>query len=145
MFSELRKKSIQSYVVRPGRITPSQKRALGNETFDYGLFLKNGLINLEKTFNNTHKTILEIGFGMGSSVAEMACNNPNENYIGIEVHAPGIGNLINLIHDLKLSNIRIYWADAIDVIDECIPDESIDRFQVFFLIHGIKKSITSVG
>ena len=132
MFSELRKKSVQSYVVRPGRITPSQKRALGNETFDYGLFLKNGLINLEKTFNNTHKTILEIGFGMGSSVAEMASNNPNENYIGIEVHAPGIGNLINLIHDLKLSNIRIYWADAIDVIDECIPDKSIDRFQVFF-------------
>ena len=132
MLNELRKKTVQTYVLRTGRITPSQRKALFSEQFEYGLSLSAGLINTNEIFGRKGLTVLEIGFGMGDSLAEMANNHRDENYIGIEVHPPGIGNLIKLVDSRSLTNVRIYWADALDVISECLPMYSLDRVQVFF-------------
>ena len=132
MLNELRKKTVQTYVLRTGRITPAQKKALFSEQFEYGLSLSAGLINTNEIFGRKGLTVLEIGFGMGDSLAEMANNHRDENYIGIEVHPPGIGNLIKLVDSWSLTNVRIYWADALDVISDCLPTYSLDRVQVYF-------------
>lgn len=76
--------------------------------------------------------MLEIGFGMGDSLLEMAKAEPEKDFIGIEVHPPGVGRLINNAHKEGMPNLRVYMADAVDVLDDCLADESLDRFQLYF-------------
>ncbi len=76
--------------------------------------------------------MLEIGFGMGDSLVEMAGTEEDKNFVGIEVHPPGVGCLINNAGKQDLQNIKVYMADANDVLEDCIADASIDRFQLFF-------------
>lgn len=129
---EYKKKSIRSYVVRAGRMTEGQKAAFDKYWSDYGLSLHDGKIDLNATFGRSGPRVLEIGFGMGGSLLEMVQAEPEKNFIGIEVHPPGVGRLINGAGTLGLSTLKVYLADAIDVLEDCIPDDSIDRLQVYF-------------
>jgi tRNA (guanine-N7-)-methyltransferase len=123
---------IRSFVNREGRLTTGQERALKDLFPLYGLVLQDSPLNIEKTFNRTAQCILEIGFGNGSSLAEMAENNPQQDYIGIEVHRPGVGNLLIQIEKLKLTNLRVINDDAVDVLDKMIADDSLDAVYLFF-------------
>jgi len=123
---------IRSFVKREGRLTAGQERAL-NELFPlYGLRLQESVLDLDAIFKRKAPCILEIGFGNGTSLAEMAKNNPQQDYIGIEVHTPGVGNLLLQIETLGLKNLRVICEDAVDVLKKMIADESLDGVQLFF-------------
>ena len=123
---------IRSFVKREGRLTEGQERAL-NDLFPlYGLELQDTPVNLADVFQRSASTILEIGFGNGTSLSEMAEKNPEQNYIGIEVHRPGVGNLLLQIEKLGLNNLRVMNEDAVDVLNKMISDESLDAVYLFF-------------
>jgi len=132
MKPEILPKSIRSFVIRAGRMTEAQARAFEECWSRYGLSLSDGKIRLDEVFAEDKPLVIEIGFGMGDSLLAMAEANPQENYIGIEVHAPGVGRLMNGAKEKDLSNLRVYLADATDVLSHCIDDNSVDRIQVFF-------------
>lgn len=127
-----RPKTLRSYAIRSGRITESQQRAFENYWLFFGLDLNAGLINSGTLFGNQNALILEIGFGNGDGLLTMAEDNPDINFIGIEVFQPGVGHLMNRAMQSKLRNLKIYLADATDVLTECIPDNSLDRVQLYF-------------
>ncbi|MFT7299840.1 MAG: tRNA (guanine-N7-)-methyltransferase [Porticoccus sp.] len=129
---EYKNKSIRSYVVRAGRMTEGQKAAFDKYWSVYGLSLHNGKVDAESIFGRRAPQVMEIGFGMGGSLLQMVQAEQEKDFIGIEVHPPGAGRLINDAGKLELSNLRVYLADAIDVMDDCIEDASIDRLQVYF-------------
>lgn len=123
---------IRSFVKREGRLTAGQERAL-NEFFPrYGLALQDTPLNFDDTFQRKAPRILEIGFGNGTSLSEMAANNPGQDYIGIEVHRPGVGNLLLQIEKLELTNLRVINDDGVDVLKQMIADESLDAVYLFF-------------
>lgn len=126
------KKDIRSYAIRTGRITPGQERALEEQWPLYGLDLLRGDQALVGAFEKEQPLVIEIGFGMGDSLVAMAENHPENNYIGIEVHVPGVGRLMNEGHRRGLKNLRVFCADAIDVLNECIADGQLARLQLFF-------------
>lgn len=123
---------IRSFVRRQGRMTESQKKAMEELWPHYGLLLTAGSLDIEKTFLRKAPTILEIGFGNGHSLSCMAEHAPQNNYIGIEVHKPGVGSLLIDIKDKALTNIRFYCDDAVEVLSQCIEAESLDGVQLFF-------------
>lgn len=129
---EFKKKSIRSYVVRSGRMTDGQKLAFDQYWPIYGLSLHDGCLNIEEQFGRRAPRVLEIGFGMGGSLVQMVQAEPEKDFIGIEVHSPGVGRLISDVGKLELPNLRVYLADATDVLEDCIADASIDRLQVYF-------------
>ncbi|NHN38769.1 tRNA (guanosine(46)-N7)-methyltransferase TrmB [Pseudomaricurvus alcaniphilus] len=129
---EFKKKAIRSYVIRGGRITAAQKKAFDLYWPDYGLSLFDGPLDIATCFGREAPVVLEIGFGMGDSLLHMARNEPEKDFIGIEVHPPGVGCLINNAGKEGLRNLRIYMADALDVLHDCIADASLDRFQLYF-------------
>ena len=123
---------IRSFVKREGRLTQGQERAI-NELFPiYGLALQDSVLNLDDTFQRVAPRILEIGFGNGTSLSEMAANNPEQDYIGIEVHRPGVGNLLLQVEKLELNNLRVMNEDAVEVLNKMIADESLDAVYLFF-------------
>ncbi|BBP46985.1 tRNA (guanine-N(7)-)-methyltransferase [Thiosulfatimonas sediminis] len=123
---------IRSFALRQGRLTASQERALEDFWPRFGLEVKMGLLDFSHVFARQAPTIVEIGFGMGKSLAEMAEANPQNNYIGIEVHKPGVGALLRLIDDKQLQNVRVFNHDAIEVLEQCIPLNSLDGVYLFF-------------
>lgn len=129
---EYRKKSIRSYVVRAGRMTDAQRKAFEISWPIYGLKLADGGIDTDALFGRSGFKVLEIGFGMGDSLVEMAATDPESDFIGIEVHPPGIGTIMNAAYAQGITNLRVYLADANDVLDECFSDQSIDRLQLYF-------------
>ena len=132
MRPEYRKKSIRSYVVRAGRMTDAQRNAFTQGWPAYGLTLAAGAIDIDSIFGRVGPKILEIGFGMGDSLLQMAAADPETDFVGIEVHPPGVGTLINRAEALALKNLRVYLADANDVLEECFGAHSIDRLQLYF-------------
>ncbi len=122
---------IKSFVRRKGRITPGQHFALENH---WERFCLNPDIdvNFAEIFDNDAPLIVEIGFGNGDSLAKMAADNPNKNYIGIEVHRPGVGHLLMKIDEMQLSNVRIYCHDAIEILEKRVPNESLAGLHLFF-------------
>lgn len=130
---EYKKKSIRSYVLRSGRMTEGQQRALEQHWPNFRLSLFDGAIDeWAAVFGREAPVVLEIGFGMGDSLLAMAQHEPDKNFVGIEVYPPGAGRLVNRAAEQGLSNLRIYLADAMDVLDDCIPDGSLDRVQLYF-------------
>jgi len=125
-------KRIRSFVLRQGRMTAAQKKAIDDHWPKFVLDMGQGMINPEKIFNQTRPLVLEIGFGNGDSLIKMMGDNPEKNYIGIEVHRPGVGSLINKTVENNYSNLKVYCDDAILVLQNCIPDNSLDCVQVFF-------------
>jgi tRNA (guanine-N7-)-methyltransferase len=123
---------IRSFVQRSGRMTPSQQNALEQQWPSFGLQLTDGLLDFKQLFGNDNPVIMEIGFGMGDSLITMAKTMPENNYLGIEVHKPGVGRLLNNAQNEGLSNLKVFADDAIEVMAQCIADHSLGGVQLFF-------------
>ena len=119
-------------MVRAGRMTEAQRKAFDIGWDQYGLKLADGAIDIETVFGRTGPKVIEIGFGMGDSLLQMAAAAPDTDFIGIEVHPPGVGTLINGAQAQGTDNLRVYLADANDVLEDCIAAQSIDRLQLYF-------------
>ena len=132
--SEERKRSIRSYVLRQGRMTDSQKSSLSELYPKYQIPLQGQKIDFQQAFNSStaKPTVVEIGFGMGQSLAQMAKDNPETQYIGIEVHAPGVGRLLHQLETEAITNVRVLHEDAVTILKEHIADHSLSGFQIFF-------------
>lgn len=125
-------RTVKSFVLRAGRMTEGQQKAMADVWPQMGLELKQGKLDLAKVFGREAPVVLEIGFGMGDSLVEMAKDQPEKNYIGIEVHRPGVGRLLSNAEKEGLGNIRVFCDDAIEVLAQCIPDGALDCIQLFF-------------
>jgi tRNA (guanine-N7-)-methyltransferase len=123
---------IRSFVRREGRITARQLSGLQKYFSQFGLVSGTGFLDFSSVFSRDASTILEIGFGMGASLAEMAEAHPENNYIGVDVHRPGAGNLLSLIAEKKLSNVRVFTEDAVAVLEHAIQASSLSAIYVFF-------------
>ncbi|MAY39227.1 MULTISPECIES: tRNA (guanosine(46)-N7)-methyltransferase TrmB [Spongiibacter] len=123
---------IRSFVLRTGRMTEGQKRAYDLHWPSKGLELKNDAIVLPEVFGRDAPVVLEIGFGMGDSLAQMAAAEPDKDFIGVEVHSPGVGRLMHLIDESGIENLRAYCDDAVEVLEQCIADNSLSRVQIYF-------------
>ncbi|NRA85302.1 MAG: tRNA (guanosine(46)-N7)-methyltransferase TrmB [Gammaproteobacteria bacterium] len=125
-------RTIRSFVKREGRLTKGQENAIEQQWPTMGLEHENGLIDLVKIFGNDNPVVAEIGFGMGKSLVEMAKAAPDKNFIGIEVHTPGVGACLAYAAELEVTNLRVYCHDAIEVLADCIPEDSLSCMQLFF-------------
>ena len=126
------KRTIRSFVVRGGRMTEGQQKAYDENWDFYGLDVGNGLINYQDVFGRQADVVVEVGFGMGKSLVEMAKNAPEKDFIGIEVHPPGVAKLMMTAKEEEVKNLRVYCHDAIEVMAQCIPKSSVSCFQLFF-------------
>jgi len=113
-------------------MTPGQTSAYQSMMPIYGFDYQKQSLDLSTLFGNNAPVSIEIGFGMGASLAEQASKHPDRNYIGIEVHRPGVGSLLVKMKELGLTNIRVISHDAVEVIADMIPDSSIELVQLFF-------------
>lgn len=130
---DIRKRSIRSFVKRTGRLTRGQQYALEHYWPQYGLnFEPEKLLNLNRVFTHSNCVKLEIGFGNGDSLVEMARQDAGCNYFGIEVHDPGVGHCLNRIHEELLDNLKLISHDAIEVLENMIPEDSLDAVFLFF-------------
>lgn len=127
-----KRQRIRSYVLRKGRMTPGQRRAYEEGWQRWGLECTREALAFDTLFGRPGPHIVEIGFGMGQSLAEMALANPDANFIGIEVHRPGVGRLLHSMAEHDIDNIRVYCHDAVEILRDCIPDASLDTVQIFF-------------
>ncbi len=125
-------RKITSFVKRSGRLTEGQRKGLTDLWPRYGLDIEESPINIDHVFKNNHPITIEIGFGNGDTLIEMAENYPERNFIGIEVYEAGIGRTINEANKRKLENLKIINGDAVEVFKNNIPNESFDRLQLFF-------------
>lgn len=132
MTEPLTLRTIRSFVRRIGRLSPRQQFALTSLWERYGLVVDQGLLDLQAIFGRTAPCILEIGFGMGNSLVQQALQNPMIDYLGIEVHQPGIGNLMDLAAANNIANIRILRGDAVEILEKNLADESFAAIQIFF-------------
>lgn len=123
---------IRSFVRREGRLTKGQQRALDELFPRYGISLQQGELDFDELFGRRAFRVLEIGFGNGASLAEMAANHPENDYLGIEVHRPGVGNLLLQIEKQELQNIRVSNDDAVEVLEQQIANASLDAVYLFF-------------
>ncbi|MGM0951724.1 MAG: tRNA (guanosine(46)-N7)-methyltransferase TrmB [Pseudomonadota bacterium] len=126
------RRGVRSFVLRQGRMTEGQKKAYDRLWPKYGLTREDGMIDPRQVFGRDNMLNLEIGFGMGQSLADMAEAAPEQDFIGVEVHQPGVGALLKEVEERGLENVRIYSIDANDVIDLCLPEACLDRVMVFF-------------
>nr|WP_188027145.1 tRNA (guanosine(46)-N7)-methyltransferase TrmB [Tolumonas osonensis] len=123
---------IRSFVRREGRLTKGQERALQELWPVMGVEFRDEMLDLAQLFGREAPVVLEIGFGMGKSLVEMAAAAPEKNFIGIEVHRPGVGACLSSAQDAGITNLRLFCHDAVEVLGQMIPDESIDTLQLFF-------------
>lgn len=126
------RRPVRSYVLRQGRVSNAQARAHQALLPRYGITYSNQSLDLERTFGRAAPKILEIGFGMGETTAAIAAAHPENDYLGIEVHTPGVGSLLKLIGERGLANLRLIQHDAVEVLREMIAPESLDGAHVFF-------------
>lgn len=123
---------IKSYVKREGRLTNAQGKALEEQWPSMGLNIEQGMLDLDHVFGRKAPRVLEIGFGMGKSLVEMAKNAPHTDFIGIEVHRPGVGACLADTAAANITNLKVFEHDAVEVLDTCINDASLSRVQLFF-------------
>lgn len=123
---------IRSFVLREGRLTAGQQRAFEELWPRWGIdFPRDGMLNLGQTFGNDHPLWIEIGFGNGETLATLARQHPERNYLGIEVHRPGVGHLLLRAEELDLDNLRAMRHDAVEVL-KALPDNSLAGAMLFF-------------
>ena len=123
---------IRSYVLRQGRMSNAQKRAYEALLDRYALSYSPHALDFAVAFGRTAPTFLEIGCGMGETTAAIAESHPQNNYLGIEVHSPGVGSLLKLIEERGLVNVRIIQHDAVDVVERMILPESLTGIHIYF-------------
>lgn len=125
-------KQIKSYVLRQGRLTKAQQNAIDNYWDEYGIDADQKELDFKLLFGNNAPVTFEIGFGNGDSLIEQAKNNPEKNYIGIEVHTPGVGHCLHRIQQEGLINIKVMRHDATLILSQQIPNRSLHCVQLFF-------------
>ena len=123
---------IRSYVIRAGRYTDAQKIAIDAHWDDYVVPYEPRLFSVAELFGNDAPLTVEIGFGMGDSLLEMAAANPQRNFLGIEVHKPGVGKLLHGLAEQKLTNVKVFCHDAKDILDQCLAPGSVETLLIFF-------------
>jgi tRNA (guanine-N7-)-methyltransferase len=127
------RRAIRSFVLREGRLTVAQERAFSELWPRFGVDWTPGApLDPAALFGNDRPVVLEIGFGNGESLAEMAEQNPERNWLGIEVHRPGVGHLLLEIERRELTNLRVMRHDAVEVLREGIEPGALDAVQLFF-------------
>ena len=132
MSEEPIRRHIRSFVLRQGRTSPAQLRAIATLMPRFGIPYAARQFDLDQAFGRTAPKILEIGFGMGDSTATIALAHPEIDYLALEVHTPGVGNLLKLIETEQLNNIRIMQHDAVEVLRDMIADNTLDGVHIFF-------------
>ncbi|MGV6987804.1 tRNA (guanosine(46)-N7)-methyltransferase TrmB [Testudinibacter sp. P80/BLE/0925] len=125
-------RKVRSFVLRTGRLSDYQKNAMNNHWADFGLEYQATPFDFSAIYGNDNPVVLEIGFGMGTSLVEMAKNNPDRNYLGIEVHTPGVGACVALAVQEKVTNLRVICHDAMEILRDSIADHSLGGLQLFF-------------
>ena len=125
-------REIKSFVLRAGRMTTGQQRGLDDCWGKWGMTIAQGTLDQIKTFGRKAPVVLEIGYGMGLSLVAMAGAEPDKNFIGVEVHRPGVGSLLNEARIAEITNLRSYCDDAVEVLKQCIPDGTLSRVQIYF-------------
>ncbi len=125
-------RTVRSFVLRQGRLTRGQEQAIANVWPIFGIERGETKLDMDSLFKRSASVTLEIGFGDGVSLAEMANSAPEKDFIGIEVHRPGVGRLLHLIDEQGLTNVRVMDDDAVEIIKNRIPEQSLDRVQLFF-------------
>ncbi len=123
---------IRSFVLRTGRQTTAQRRALDELWPDFGVNINSQTIDLATQFGRPAPIIMEIGFGNGENIAAMALAAPEKNFLGIEVHEPGVGHCLLQIEQHNIKNIRLIRHDAVEVLETSIANGSLDRVNLFF-------------
>ncbi len=132
MTNKTHHRTIRSFVLRSGRLTTSQNEAIQSKWSIFGIDRSNSALNFSILFGNDAPVTLEIGYGMGDSLAKMALADPQRNFVGIEVHTPGIGNLLKIIQQHDIQNLRLLDDDAVEIIKNRIPDHSLERVHLYF-------------
>lgn len=130
---QLKNRPIRSFVLRQGRLTPAQQRAIDDAMPIYGVTYAPNILDLDKLFGRSDSAkIVEIGFGMGETTAKIAHSQPERDFLGIEVHTPGVGSLLKQVQTLQLGNMRVIQHDAVEVLNHMIEDASLDGVHIFF-------------
>lgn len=132
MFFDPEVRRIRSFVTRTGRLSTGQERAIHELGPKFCIPFNKAPLDYTELFGRKAKTVFEIGFGMGETTATIAENLPDLNFIGVEVHTPGVGSLLKLIDEKQLSNVRIIQHDAVEVLEEMVPENSLDGVHIFF-------------
>jgi tRNA (guanine-N7-)-methyltransferase len=125
-------RTIRSYVLRQGRTTPAQQRALDELFPRFGLSFSNSPLDFGDTFRRSSPVVLEIGSGMGETTAEIALAHPQIDFIAVEVHGPGVGSLLRRISEHGIANLRVIRHDAVEVLERMVPDGSLAGIHLFF-------------
>lgn len=125
-------RGIKSYVLRQGRLTDAQARALEQHWPEYGIDFRPERLDLDSVFGRRAPKILDIGTGMGETLIALARHNPDNDYLAVEVHRPGVGSLIKAAAGFGLTNIRVINHDVIDVLHYQLPARSLDQVYIFF-------------
>ena len=123
---------IRSYVLRQGRFSRGQQRAYAELLPRFGIPYQPGALDFDRIFGRHAPVVAEIGFGMGETTARIAAENPGTNYLAMEVHAPGVGSLLKQIGEAGLENVRIVPHDAVEVLRDMVPPDSLAAMHVFF-------------
>jgi tRNA (guanine-N7-)-methyltransferase len=130
---DLTQRRIRSFVLRQGRLTKGQERALETGLPKFGIPYAEALLDLKQLFGRIEsKKILEIGFGMGETTAKIAQTLPDCDFVAAEVHTPGVGSLLKLIEENNIPNIRIIQHDVVEVLQHMVPEASLDGVHIFF-------------
>jgi tRNA (guanine-N7-)-methyltransferase len=130
---DLKRRPIRSFVLRQGRLTVGQQRALDTLLPVFGVAYAPAKINLNEVFGRENSPkILEIGFGMGETTARIAQSMPERDFLGVEVHTPGVGSLLKQIGELGLTNLRVIQHDVVEVLNNMLEDGSLDGVHIFF-------------
>jgi tRNA (guanine-N7-)-methyltransferase len=125
-------RAIRSFVRRAGRLTPAQGKAVARLLPEYGIECGDALIDLNAAFDRQAPRFIEIGFGNGELLLEMAATHPGRDFIGFEVHEPGVGHCLMEIERRSLTNVRVICRDAVEVMSKSIPDAALDGTYLFF-------------
>ena len=128
----LRLRRIRSFVTRAGRVSTGQRRAMDELGPRFVIPYAPQELDWNAVFGRQAEHVLEIGFGMGATTAEIAAHRPDDDFLGVEVHEPGVGALLKLMGEQQLSNIRIIQHDAVEVLEQMIAPESLDGVHIFF-------------
>ena len=118
--------------MRAGRMTAGQERGWQQGFPEFGLTLTNGILDWDASFGVAGRRVVEIGFGMGDSLLSMAQADPETQFVGIEVHRPGVGRLLAQVMATEVSNLRVFADDAVEVMSHCLAPDSIDGIHIFF-------------
>jgi tRNA (guanine-N7-)-methyltransferase len=127
-------RAIRSFVIRTGRITAAQERALESLWPKYGIEIdeRGGLLDLDAIFGRQAPRVVEIGFGNGDNLVKMASTHPERDYLGMEVHRPGVGRLLLGVVELQLTNVRVICHDAVEVLEDHIAQQALDEVVILF-------------